>query len=119
MRDHRKLVAFNLAHRIVILTYRTTKIFPSDERYGLVSQMRRCAVSVTANIVEGCARSSEREYARFLECAFGSLRELDYYITLSRDLGYLSATDAPELEGLYRRTAAALTALIRLRRSEP
>ncbi len=117
MRDHRKLIVFRLAHRLVILTYLVTKSLPVDERYGLVSQMRRSAVSVASNIVEGSARYSEREYARFLECSFGSVRELNYYIVLSRDLGYLSKADSEELEELCRRTSAALAALIRLRRS--
>ncbi|MGB5660940.1 MAG: four helix bundle protein [Thermoanaerobaculia bacterium] len=117
VRDHRKLSTFKLAHSLVILTYSETKHFPEYERYGLVSQMRRSAVSVSSNIVEGCARFSEKEYARFLECAFGSLRELSYYIKLSRDLGFLGGEAFEELEVLCRRTSAALVALIRVRRS--
>jgi len=116
MRDHRKLNTFKLAHSLVILTYSKTKHFPEYERYGLVSQMRRSAVSVSSNIVEGCARFSEKEYARFLEMAFGSLRELSYYIELSRDLGYLGGDACEGLEVLCRRTSAALVALIRVRR---
>jgi four helix bundle protein len=117
VRDHRKLSTFKLAHSLVILTYRETKRFPGHERYGLVSQMRRSAVSVSANIIEGCARFSEKEYARFLECALGSLRELSYYIQLSRDLGYLGSDAYEELNVLSRRTSAALAALIRVRRT--
>ena len=75
MRDHTKLRAFELADEVVMLIYRATRAFPKDEIYGLTSQMRRAAVSVPSNIVEGCARESQAEYLRFLEMAFGSLRE--------------------------------------------
>ena len=78
MRDHTKLRAFELADEVVLLIYRATREFPEEEIYGLTSQMRRAAVSVPSNIVEGCARESQAEYLRFLEIAFGSLRELHY-----------------------------------------
>jgi four helix bundle protein len=76
MRDHRKLDAFRLADSLVLLTYRETRSFPASEQFELVRQMRRCAVSVAANIVEGCGRESEKEFLRFLYISFGSLREL-------------------------------------------
>jgi four helix bundle protein len=76
MRDHRKLRAFQLADEVALLIYRVTKQFPKEEMYGLISQMRRASVSVPSNIVEGCTRESQAEYLRFLEIAFGSLREL-------------------------------------------
>ena len=82
MRDHTKLRAFALADEVAILVYRATRKFPKEEVYGLTSQMRRAAVSVPSNIVEGCARESQAEYFRFLEIAFGSLRELGYQFGL-------------------------------------
>ena len=88
MRDHTKLRAFELADEVAILTYRETRNFPKDEMYGLTSQMRRAAVSVPSNIVEGCARESQVEFLRFLEIAFASLRELRYQVGLSKRLGY-------------------------------
>lgn len=90
MRDHTKLKAFQLADKIAIYIYEITKNFPKEEMYGLTSQIRRAAVSVPSNIVEGCARESQTEYARFLEIAFGSLREVHYQLTLSERLGYLT-----------------------------
>ena len=112
MRDHRKLEAFQLADSLVVLTYRNTARFPRSELFGLVSQMRRCAVSGAANIVEGCARTSGKEYLRFLEYSFGSLRELGYYIDLSRRLDYLDNDASRPLGVLQSRTAAAVAALM-------
>ena len=93
MRDHTKLRAFELADDVAVLVYKATQTFPREELYGLTSQMRRAAVSVASNIVEGCARESQTEYLRFLEIAFGSLRELHYQVGLSIRLGYLSERD--------------------------
>lgn len=90
MRDHlpvraltqrgTKFRAFELADEVVLLIYRATREFPKEEIYGLTSQMKRAAVSVPSNIVEGCAHESQTEYLRFLEIAFGSLRELHYQL---------------------------------------
>ena len=88
MRDHTKLRAFELADEVVLLIYQATAGFPNEEIYGLTSQMRRAAISVPSNIVEGCARESQTEYLRFLEIAFGSLREVHYQLSLSKRLGY-------------------------------
>jgi four helix bundle protein len=117
MRDHRKLQAFDLADGLVLLVYRATRSFPREEALGLTAQMRRCAVSIAANIVEGCARRGERDYARFLEVSFGSARELGYFISLAARLMYVNAGMAQELGALQGRTTAALAALIRVRRS--
>ena len=84
MGDHTKLRAFELADEVVLLIYRATVGFPKQGIYGLTSQMRRAAISVPSNIVEGCARESQTEYLRFLESAFGSLRELHYQLGLSK-----------------------------------
>ena len=117
MRDHRKLKVFVLADSLVIQVYVRTKGFPRSEMYGLVSQMRRAAVSVAANIVEGSARRGEKDFDRFLGISFASLRELAYYLELSVKLDYLNSDSARELLDLQGQTAAALAALIRSRRS--
>lgn len=93
MRDHTKLRAFELADEVALLAYRVTARFPKEEPHGLTSQIRRAAVSVPSNIVEGCARESEGDYLRFLNIASGSLRELHYQLSLSNRLGFLNNQD--------------------------
>jgi len=94
MRNHTKLRAFELADDLAVMIYKMTRRFPKEEIYGLTSQMRRAAISVPSNIVEGCARGSQVEYHRFLEMAFGSLRELSYQFSLAVRLDYLTEQDA-------------------------
>jgi len=113
MRDHTKLRAFELADEIAVLVYRVTAGFPREELYGLTSQMRRAAVSVPSNIVEGCARDSQADYLRFLYIAFGSLRELHYQLSLSKRLGFLRNQDSPLLEAKIVETEKVLNGLIR------
>jgi four helix bundle protein len=100
MRDHTKLRAFQLADELVLLIYTATKLFPDDERFGMMSQMRRASASVPYNNVEGCARSTHAEYLRFLDVAYGSARELEYQISLAYRLGYLD-------DGVHRRLREA------------
>lgn len=90
MRDHRKLRAFELTDTLVTVVYQATRAFSKEELFGLTSQMRRAAISAVSNIVEGCARETQKEYVQFLNVAFGSLRELGYHIHLAGRLGYLS-----------------------------
>ena len=96
-----------------MLVYRTTAGFPKEELFGLTSQIRRAAVSVPSNIVEGCARDSEAEHLRFLNIAFGSLRELRYQLSLSKRLGFLRNEDLSLLEPKIVETEKVLNGLIR------
>jgi four helix bundle protein len=113
MRDHTKLRAFELADEVAVMVYRITTGFPREEIFGLTSQMRRAAVSVPSNIVEGCARDSESEYLRFLNIAFGSLRELHYQADLSKRLGFWASSDSNTLETKIVETEKVLNSLIR------
>ena len=113
MRDHKRLRAFELADELVIGIYRLTKMFPKDELFGLTSQMRKAAVSVPSNIVEGCARESQNEYLRFLGIAFGSLRELHYQFELSEKLGYIINYDIKPFQEKIIETEKVLSALLR------
>src|SRR3990172_4535180 len=97
MRDHRKLRAFELADTLVLSIYTATRTFPKDEQFGLTSQIRRAAISIASNIVEGCARTSQPDYIRFLDMAFGSAREVEYQLSIATRLGYLPPQDAMEL----------------------
>ena len=113
MRDHNKLKAFELADETAVLIYKITKVFPKEEIYGLTSQMRRSAVSVPSNIVEGCARESQIEYLRFLEIAFGSLKELHYQFSLACRLDYVRESEINEYEIKISETEKVLNGLIR------
>jgi four helix bundle protein len=115
MRDHRNLKAFQLVDELALLIYQVSRAFPREELYGLTSQMRRAAVSIPSNIVEGCARESETEYLRFLEIAYGSLRELEYQISLAYRLGYINSGTpiASNLDKLLDESGKVLAGLIR------
>ncbi len=113
MRDHTKLRAFELADEVALLVYRLTASFPKEELYGLTSQMRRAAVSIPSNIVEGCARESQADYLRFLYIAFGSLRELRYQLSLSKRLGFLPKQDFSLIEQKIIETEKVLNGLIK------
>ena len=86
----RQLRAWETSHQLVLRVCQMTQDFPRSELYGLVSQMRRAAVSVPANITEGFKRRSIQEKIRFYNIAEASLEELEYYFILVRDLGYVS-----------------------------
>ena len=117
MRDHTKLKAFQLADELAVLAYRATRGFPREELFGLTAQIRRAAVSAASNIVEGCARPTEADYLHFLNMAFGSLREVEYQLSLSHRLGYLSAESFTSLQSHCISTSKVLAALIRSLRS--
>ena len=82
------------AHKLTLDVYRHTRSFPKDEIYGVTSQMRRAASSIGANIAEGSKKRTNKDYARFLNTAEGSLAETEYFLILSRDLSYLKREDA-------------------------
>ncbi len=113
MRDHTKLRAFDLTDDVVLLVYRLTASFPREELYGLTSQMRRAAVSIPYNIAEGCARESQADYLRFLNIAFGSLRELHYQVSLSKRLDFLPNQDFSLIEPKIIETEKVLNGLIK------
>lgn len=101
MRDFRELKVWEKAYRLTLGLYRATAAFPTAERYGLTSQIRRAGASIPANIAEGCGRNGNPELARFLQIAMGSASELEVHLMLSHDLGFLTdQTYAPLREDL-------------------
>ena len=104
-RDPHKLEAFVLADELVVDVYRQTSRFPPAERFGLQSQVRRAAVSVAANLVEGSARQSEREYVHFISIAIGSASEARYLTSLAVRLGMMDERAAQQLGHRYGRVS--------------
>jgi len=94
------------------MVYRATSSFPSSERYGIVAQMRRAAVSIGSNIAEGCGRHGDRALISFLQIAMGSASELEFQIELSIDLTLLSAVDAETVLSEIRRVKRMLAGLL-------
>jgi four helix bundle protein len=112
MRDYRKIEAWRLADDLTVGVYQVTRSFPQEERYGLTSQLRRAAYSVPANIAEGSARRSQKDYLNFLQIARASLAETQYFVHLATRLSYLKPEDAERVGGEIKRTFACLHGLI-------
>jgi four helix bundle protein len=115
VRNHTRLRAFHQADELAIGVYDATRQMPIDERFGLQAQLRRAAVSVPTNIVEGSSRGSTREYCHYLEVALGSARETRYLLDLSTKLGFLRP-QAAALANRYDELCAILAAVIRTQR---
>jgi four helix bundle protein len=111
-RDYRTLRVFEAADVLVIDVYQLVQQFPRDERYGLQSQVRRAAVSVATNIVEGSVRRSERSWAHYLEIALGSACEVRYLLDLSVRLRIVAEPAAAPLRDRYSNLIAGLQKLI-------
>jgi four helix bundle protein len=111
-RDYKKIRAWQLADELAVMIYTATKEFPKAEMFGLTSQMRRAAVSVPANIVEGSARKHTNEYLQFLYTAMASLSEVGYFVDFSQRIGYLENGYFAKLTSLHEQTAKTLRALI-------
>ena len=111
MRDYRRLLVWQKAHQLALGIYRATEAFPSSERYGLTSQLRRSAVSVPSNLAEGSGRHTDRDFSRFVSIAAGSANEVEYQLLLALDLGYLRGTDHARLTDQTTEIRRMLTAL--------
>ena len=93
-----QLLVWQKGHQYVLSIYRITKLFPKEEIFGLVNQMRRAAASITANIAEGYAKISPKDKLRFYNISQGSLEETRNFVILSKDLGYITIEDKEFLE---------------------
>ena len=98
MHNYNNLQIWQQAMDLVEDIYILTASFPTDEKFGLVSQMTRAAVSIPSNIAEGAGRNSDKDFAHFISIAIGSLYELNTQIVLSERLGYINQTQSQELQ---------------------
>ena len=112
MLEWQNLNVWKESHRLTLEIYRLAQRFPDEERFRLRDQMCRCASSVAANIVEGHARHSKREYIQFLYIARGSAEESRYHLLLDKDLGYIKNEQCEELDNSYIKVSKMLNALI-------
>ena len=113
MQDFRNLEVWRVAHGVTLSVYRRTKEFPSDERLGLTSQLRRACSSVEANLAEGCGRGSDDDFARFVQMATGSASEAQCHLLLAHDLGYLDNASFGKLDEQTHRVKKMLVSLLR------
>lgn len=113
MKSVEELDVFHKAHQLTLKIYTVTGEFPDSERFGLVSQMRRAASSINANLMEGSHRNNSGEYRHFAGIARGSAGELKYHLMLSRDLGFLSENDYSAARSDLEEICRMLTGLIK------
>src|ERR1051326_1195511 len=92
MQDFRRLAVWTKAHQLTIAIYEATRDFPKEEKFALISQLRRAAASIPTNLAEGCGRSGDPELRRFADMAMGSASEVEYLLLLASDLGMLERT---------------------------
>ncbi|MBI5741294.1 MAG: four helix bundle protein [Nitrospirae bacterium] len=112
LKSFRDLIVWQKAHELVMGIYTETKLFPAEEKFGLISQMRQAAISVPANIAEGFVKRGIKDKSNFYNIAQGSLEEVKYYLILSKDLGYskdiILSSKADEVGRLLNRLLSSL-----------
>ena len=111
--DHRDLEVWKRSHQFTLDVYGATRGFPKDELYGLTSQLRRAAISIPANLAEGGARQSRREFLQFCYIARGSASEIAYLLLVADDLGILPSNAFAGLREECERISKMLTTLIK------
>ena len=113
MKSHKDLDVWRLAVELATDTYRATKAFPKDEQYGMVSQMRRSAVSIASNIAEGAARQGAKEFSQFLHFALGSASELDTQLEIAMRVDLAMPAELEKLQASTTRIGQMLRGLAR------
>ncbi len=112
MKDFKELKVWHKAYAFSLAVYEVSRSFPREEIYGLTSQLRRSAVSIGANIAEGCGRRSNGELTRFLQIARGSASEIEHHLLLARDLEFLPVNTHRDLEKGLQEVQRMLTSLV-------
>jgi four helix bundle protein len=113
MKNFRDLQVWHKAHALVLESYKVTNAFPRQEVFSMTSQIRRAAVSIAANISEGCGKQGNGEFQRFLGMAAGSASELEYHFLLSRDLGFIAEIEYERLNSHVIEVKRMLASLLR------
>lgn len=112
MQNYKNLKVWNSAHRFVLDLYKACQTFPREEVYGLTSQLKRAAISIPANIAEGCGKKSNADLAHFLNIALGSANETEYFMLLARDLSFIEKFQYERLITQINEVKAMLIGLI-------
>jgi four helix bundle protein len=112
MQDYKKLIVWQKAHKLVLMIYQLTKQFPNDEKFNLVSQLRRAGTSIPTNIAEGCGKFTQRDFAKYLQDAHGSAQEVEYLSFLSFELKYISQDDFKMIDSMVNEVKVMLISLI-------
>jgi len=113
MKNFGDLQVWHKAHMLVLNSYNATNGFPKQEMFGMTSQIRRAAVSIAANIAEGCGKRSNGEFQRFLGIAAGSASELEYHFLLAHELHFIAELEYKRLSGSVIEVKRMLASLIR------
>ena len=112
MQNYKDLKVWEKGHFFTLKVYEITKNFPKEELYGLTNQTRRASSSIPANIAEGCGKSSQNEFAHYLNIALGSSNEAEYFLILCKDLGYLTEEEFNKLFQMINEVKGMLISLI-------
>ena len=112
LRSYRDLIVWQKAFELSLLIYKLTKSFPKEEMYGLISQIRRCTISIPSNIAEGYTRHRKLEYVQFLQIAFASGAELETQLLIAKELDYVSQVNFDKAYSLLQEIMKMLNVLI-------
>jgi four helix bundle protein len=118
MKNYKDLIVWQKAHKLVLLVYKVSKLFPQEEKYNLTSQIRRAAISIPNNIAEGCGKFTQKDFAKFLQDSLGSTQEVEYLSFLSFELEYLNNEDYLKVDKDVNEVKAMLISLIQKIRND-
>lgn len=113
IQSYKELIVWQKSFKLSVLIYQTTKDFPKEELYGLVSQIRRCSISIPSNIAEGYSRHGKLEYIHFLQIAFASGAELETQLLIGKELKYVDKKLFTEVNNLLQEVLKMLNSIIR------
>jgi len=113
MQNYKDLIVWKKAHENALMIYDHTRGFPKEEQFGITSQIRRASVSIPTNIAEGCGKSTKKDFANYLQIAFGSTQEVEYLLLLSLELGYFDKIQYEKINSMTNEVKAMLISLLK------